>query len=107
MKYITPIIFSILFGTATYAEPIRLLQQRANSAYEKMMQAKHKAQHAAQDANDATQQLQHIQKQLQEAEQKASNTKAILKTAQQNLTEATTRWNNASDALAQQWRDSK
>ena len=107
MKYITPFIFSILFGTATYAETISLLQQRANSAYEKMMQAKHKAQHAAQDANDATQQLQGLQKQLQEAKQKASRAKANLKTEQHNLTEATTHWNNASDALAQQWRDSK
>lgn len=107
MKYITLFIFGVIFNAPAYAEPIELLRQRANSTYEQMMEAKHNAEHAAQDSDRTARELQRIKKQLLEAEQKANIAKTKSETAQQNFTQATNKWRHASEALAQQWHQSK
>jgi len=110
-KYIRSIQFIIiLFLSAIVAAPtaiaenrIQDLQQRANFAYEQMMKAEYKAEIVAMEAADAEKMLQRVKKSLERAEQEAETARKKSEEANIALEQAQQRWNQASDALANEW----
>jgi hypothetical protein len=110
-QYIRSIQFIIIFilctvvaaPTAIADNRIQNLQQRANFAYEQMMKAKYKAEMVTMEATDAEKMLQRVKKSLERAEQEAETARKKSKEANLALEQAQQRWNQASDALANEW----
>jgi hypothetical protein len=110
-KYIRNMQFFIIFFLSNIvAAPIAIaenriqdLQQRANFAYEQMMEAKYKAELVAMEATDAEKMLQRVKKSLERAEQEAETARKKSEVANLALEQAQQRWNQASDALANEW----
>jgi uncharacterized protein (DUF3084 family) len=88
-------------------ERIEELQQRANFAYEQMMEAKDKAEMVNMEKTDAEKALQRVKKSLERAEQEAEIARKKSQAADSALKQAQQQWNEASDALATEWRRSK
>ena len=111
-KYIRNIQFIIIFFLCNIVvAPIAIaegriqdLQQRANFAYEQMMEAKYKAEMVAMEATDAEKMLQRVKKSLERAEQEAETARRKSEEANLALEQAQQRWNQASDALADEWK---
>jgi Skp family chaperone for outer membrane proteins len=110
-KFFRNMLFIIIFFLSNIvAAPIAIaenriqdLQQRANFAYEQMMEAKYKAELVAMEATDAEKMLQRVKKSLERAEQEAETARKKSEEANLALEQAQQRWNQASDTLANEW----
>ena len=101
-------LFTILSSPVVIAEgKIEELQQRANFAYEQMMEAKYKAEMAEMEKTDAEKALQRVKKSLERAEQEANTVRKKSEEADSALKQAEQKWNEASDTLATEWKRSR
>ncbi len=99
---------NILSSSIAMAErSIEELQQRANLAYEQMMEAKYKAEMAEMEKTDAEKALQRVKKSLERAEQESETVRKKSEVADSALKQAEQEWNAASDALAHEWKRSR
>lgn len=115
IKYMKNILFvsifflcNVLSSSIVIAEgKIEELQQRANFAYEQMMEAKYKAEMVGMEKADAEKALQRVKKSLERAAQEAEIARKKSEEADSALKQAQQEWNEASDALATEWRRSR
>lgn len=101
------ILSSIIFASIAIADSIQVLQQRANFAYEKMMKAQYNAELLEMEVTDAEKKLQRARKSLERAEQEAEIARRKSNDAKLSLEQAQQSWRQASDALANEWENSK